>query len=200
MFAVARFNATIETYSLKWARGGEGKRLAWFSGRSDHCCALSLTSRSFSGHCLHCVSLLDYFPCGIGADHFNPLYDVLIVAGWAEQTGSFEGCVCIYFSKGRKLMALFCAGSPLISCWRLLQDSPYWVPAPGQEVKKVSQLILASLYDLEPCIFLLCWQEKRSTMRSLFGFPKKQVNKVKLLTFVKFFVGFWVEALKVVLN
>ena len=52
-------------------------------------------------------------------------------------------------------MMFACAGSPLLSCWKLIQEAPYWVPAPGQEVMKVSSqtaawvgLGILDLYDI----------------------------------------------------
>ena len=46
-----------------------------------HNCCSHGDSRSV---CLHHVSLLDYFPFGVGAMEYHTELDILIVAGWCD--------------------------------------------------------------------------------------------------------------------
>ena len=87
--------------------------------------------------CLHCVSLLDYYPSGVGAMEYHS--EILIVAGWCEQQDggkSYETAV--------EVLLTVCVDAPLVSGWKLQSDSPYWTPLPGQRISPVSDWLVSS--------------------------------------------------------
>ena len=40
---------------------------------------------------LHSISMLSYFPCGIGAVDYSSVYNLLILAGWVDTTDQQSG-------------------------------------------------------------------------------------------------------------
>ncbi|XP_019855101.1 PREDICTED: neuroblastoma-amplified sequence-like [Amphimedon queenslandica] len=73
---------------------------------------------------LHSVSLLDYFPYGAGGIQYLSDSNVIVIAGWSDAKES-----------------------PLVSCWRLVNDSPYWIPAADNQIEKSKRGAFQSLVN-----------------------------------------------------
>ncbi|XP_019855102.1 PREDICTED: neuroblastoma-amplified sequence-like [Amphimedon queenslandica] len=73
---------------------------------------------------LHSVSLLDYFPYGAGGIQYLSNSNVIVIAGCSDAKEP-----------------------PLVSCWRLVNDSPYWIPAADNKIEKSKRGAFQSLVN-----------------------------------------------------